>query len=64
MIEERLEKLINVSYDVIDHVAAVRPIIDSRRTLIGLHPGNDKVGFLMVLDQRGSFSTVFGCKSG
>ena len=59
MIEERLEKLINVSYDVIDHVAAVRPIIDSRRTLIGLHPGNDKVGFFNGLGSKGVLSAPF-----
>ena len=53
MIEERLEKLISVPYDVIDHVAAVRPIIDSRRTLIGLHPGNDKIGFFNGLGSKG-----------
>ena len=53
MIEERLQKLINASYEVIDHVAAVRPIIDSRRTLIGLHPGNDKIGFFNGLGSKG-----------
>ena len=53
MIEERLQKLINASYEVIDHVAAVRPIIGSRRTLIGLHPGNDKIGFFNGLGSKG-----------
>ena len=53
MIEERLQKLINASYEVIDHDAAVRPIIDSRRTLIGLHPGNDKIGFFNGLGSKG-----------
>ena len=53
IVEERLQKLINASHEVIDHVAAVRPIIDSRRTLIGLHPGNDKIGFFNGLGSKG-----------
>ena len=58
-LERRLQKLVSTSYEVIDHRAAVRPVIDTRRALIGLHPGNDRIGFFNGLGSKGVLSAPY-----
>jgi len=58
-LESRLQKLLNASFEVIDHQAAVRPVIDTRKALIGLHPGNDRIGFFNGLGSKGVLSAPY-----
>ena len=35
---EKLQKVLKVSFTIIDHQAGIRPTVNDRRPLIGLHP--------------------------
>ncbi len=35
---DKLEKVLNVPFEIIDHQAGIRPTVNDRRPLIGLHP--------------------------
>lgn len=50
---EKLNNLLNAPYEIIEHVAAVRPAAIGRRPFVGLHPQNNKVGILNGLGSRG-----------
>jgi len=49
----KLEKLINVPYEVIEQVAAVRPTVSDRRPLVGRHQDWPNVYVLNGLGSRG-----------
>ena len=53
-IEERLNAFIKVPYDVVDHSAAVRPVLGSDRALIGFHPDHKRLGFFNGLGSKGA----------
>ena len=53
-IEERLKAFIKVPYEVIDHSAAVRPVLGSDRVLIGFHPDHKQLGFFNGLGSKGA----------
>ncbi len=53
-IEERLNALIKVPYEVVDHSAAVRPVLSSDRVLIGFHPDHKRLGFFNGLGSKGA----------
>ncbi len=55
-IEGKLRDFIHVPYTVLDHRAAVRPIIDGSRALIGLHPDQHPLGFFNGLGSKGSLN--------
>jgi len=59
LIESRLKRLIKVPYEVLDHRAAVRPVIGSRKLLIGIHPGHENVGFFNGLGSKGVLMAPF-----
>ncbi len=50
----RLREFLRRPFEVLDHVAAVRPILDDRKPLLGLHPHYDSVGFFNGLGSKGS----------
>ena len=50
----RLQEFLRRPFEVVDHVAAVRPILDDRKPLLGLHPHYDSVGFFNGLGSKGS----------
>lgn len=50
---EKLDKMLAVPYDIVEHQAAVRPAAIDRRPFVGLHPENDKIGVLNGLGSRG-----------
>ena len=58
-IESRLKGLIKVSYEILDQQAAVRPVIGTRKILIGIHPGHDRVGFFNGLGSKGVLLAPF-----
>lgn len=39
----KLDKVLKVSYEIIDHQAGIRPTVNDRRPLIGLHPEHKNV---------------------
>jgi len=53
LIESRLKRLVKVPYEVLDQRAAVRPVIGSRKLLIGIHPGHEDVSFFNGLGSKG-----------
>lgn len=53
-IECKLKEFIRVPYTVLDHRAAVRPIIRESRPLIGRHPKQDRLGYFNGLGSKGS----------
>ena len=53
-IEGRLNEFIHVPYEVLDHRAAVRPIINESRALVGLHPDHGCLGYFNGLGSKGS----------
>ncbi len=63
LIESRLKGLIKVPYEVLDHQAAVRPVIGTRKLLIGIHPANKHVGFFNGLGSKGVLLAPFFAKN-
>ena len=53
-IEGRLSEFFHVPYSVLDHRAAVRPIINESRALVGLHPDYRCLGYFNGLGSKGS----------
>ena len=50
---EKLKKVINVPFDIIDHKAGIRPTVKDRRPLVGIHPKYSKLAVLNGLGTRG-----------
>lgn len=50
---EKLEKLITVPYEVIDHLAGIRPTVSDRKPLLGTHSDYSTVHVLNGLGTRG-----------
>lgn len=53
-IEGKLKAFFHVPYTVLDHQAAVRPIITESKALVGLHPERERLGFFNGLGSKGS----------
>ena len=53
-IEGKLKNFFRVPYTVLDHRAAVRPIITESRALVGLHPDQERLGYFNGLGSKGS----------
>ena len=41
---EKLNNILTVPYDVVDHKAGIRPTVSDRKPLIGFHPEHPSVG--------------------
>ncbi len=54
VLEEKLKAFLHVPYRVVDHNAAVRPIIRESKALIGFHPKHRRLGFFNGLGSKGS----------
>ena len=50
---EKLEKVIRVPYEVLEHQAGVRPAVQDRRPLIGLHKEHPELGIFNGLGTKG-----------
>ena len=50
---DKLDKLIDVPYKVIDHVAGIRPTVRDRRPLVGIHSKHSQLAILNGLGTRG-----------
>jgi glycine oxidase len=53
-IESRLKEFFHVPYTVLDHHAAVRPIIQESKAFVGMHPEQERLGFFNGLGSKGS----------
>ncbi|WP_109302548.1 FAD-binding oxidoreductase [Aquimarina sp. AU474] len=49
----KLERFLKVPYEIIDHVAGIRPTVRDRRPLVGTHPKHKKLHVLNGLGSRG-----------
>ena len=50
---EKLDKILNVDYVVVDHVAGIRPTVKDRRPLVGVHQKHKQLAILNGLGTRG-----------
>ena len=51
---ERIEEILKVEYEVLEHVAAVRPVLKDRRPVMGLHPMHEELGVFNGLGTKGT----------
>lgn len=51
---EKLERLLRVPYEVLDHQAAVRPTVPDRRPLIGRHPAYEQLVLFNGMGTKGA----------
>ena len=58
-IETRLGTWLRARYEVVDHRAAVRPVIRASRLLMGMHPSREGAGFFNGLGSKGVLSAPF-----
>ena len=54
---KKLAEFLKRSFEVIDHRAAVRPVIRGRLPIVGLHPLQSQIGFLNGFASKGSLQT-------
>ncbi|MGZ4033945.1 MAG: NAD(P)/FAD-dependent oxidoreductase [Bacteroidia bacterium] len=50
---DKLQKVIKVPFEIIDHQAGIRPTVNDRRPLIGLHPEHRSLGVFNGLGTKG-----------
>lgn len=53
MLTEKLDNLLNVSYEVIEHSVGIRPTVKDRRPFLGLHPEFKQIGIFNGLGTKG-----------
>ena len=53
-IERKLQAFLRVPYSVLDHQAAVRPIIQFSKGVMGLHPQHQRLGYFNGLGSKGA----------
>ncbi len=58
-IETRLKEFLRVPFEVVDHVAGVRPILDDRKPLLGRHPRVDSLALFNGLGSKGSLQAPY-----
>jgi len=58
-IERKLTAFFHVPYTVLDHRAAVRPVLAANRVLAGLHPDEERLGYFNGLGSKGSLLAPF-----
>jgi len=51
---ERIAEILKVDYEIVEHVAAVRPVLKDRRPVIGLHPAQAEIGVFNGLGTKGT----------
>lgn len=49
----KLKKILNVPFDIVDHVAGIRPTVKDRRPLVGIHSEYSQLAILNGLGTRG-----------
>ncbi len=59
VIEKRLDRLLQLPHEVVDHQAAVRPVVRESKLLCGMHPAHDRIGFFNGLGSKGVLNAPF-----
>jgi glycine/D-amino acid oxidase-like deaminating enzyme len=55
----RLRAFLRLAFEVIDHVAAVRPVVDERKPVLGFLPDRPRVGVFNGLSSKGALMAPF-----
>jgi glycine oxidase len=58
-IESRLREFLRLPFEVIEHHAAVRPVIDAGYPVLGLHPEHPQLAYFNGLGSKGSLLAPF-----
>jgi glycine oxidase len=58
-IESFLKNILNVKFEVLSHESAIRPTVQDRRPIIGLHPEHASVGIFNGLGTKGALLAPF-----
>lgn len=53
-LEERLADILKVDFEIVDHLAAVRPVLKDRRPALGLHPAHPSIAILNGMGTKGT----------
>ena len=61
-IEDKLKAFFRRPYTVIDHQAAVRPIMHESKARIGMHPAHPRLGYFNGLGSKGSLHAPWFAK--
>jgi len=59
---EKLDDLLKINYEIIDHKAGVRPTVKDRRPFIGIHPNHQEVGVFNGMGTKGALLAPFYAK--
>jgi glycine/D-amino acid oxidase-like deaminating enzyme len=58
-LEKKLKRAVNLSFEVVDHVAAIRPTVKDRRPLIGLYSEFPQAGIFNGMGTKGASLSPF-----
>jgi len=61
-IQQRLEKSLNIPFEIIDHQAAIRPTVKDRRPFLGFHPRFPQLGIFNGLGTKGASLAPYWAK--
>ncbi|MDQ3047961.1 MAG: FAD-binding oxidoreductase [Bacteroidota bacterium] len=56
---QKLEKVLRVSFEIVDHKAGIRPTVSDRRPLIGLHAEHPQIGIFNGMGTKGMMLAPF-----
>ena len=59
VIESKLRDFLKVPYKILDHQAAVRPVIDAGYPVLGRHPEHPRLAYFNGLGSKGSLLAPF-----
>jgi len=59
---DKLKKALKCDYEILDQAAAIRPTVKDRRPLIGLHPGDKRIGIFNGMGTKGVMLAPFFAK--
>jgi glycine oxidase len=59
---DKLQKVIKIPFEIIDHQAGIRPTVNDRRPLIGMHPEHKSLGIFNGLGTKGVMLAPFFAK--
>lgn len=60
---EQLKGILKVPYEIVDHLAAVRPVLKDRRPALGVHPNHPNIGILNGLGTKGTSLAPYWAKA-
>ncbi|MEN1786080.1 MAG: FAD-dependent oxidoreductase, partial [Bacteroidota bacterium] len=61
-LEEQLRGILKVDYEVVDHLAAVRPVLKDRRPVLGYHTDHPEIAIFNGLGTKGTSIAPYWAK--